>query len=80
MRIEDYLIQNEMLSQLSVIWDKLDYRHQYILEARYILEKSLEEIAEDLEIKPESVRMALTRARRKAYSLIMMEEKNISSI
>lgn len=66
-----------MLSQLSVIWDKLDYRHQYILEARYILEKSLEEIAEDLEIKPESVRMALTRARRKAYSLIMMEEKNM---
>lgn len=75
--IEDYLIQNEMLSQLSVIWDKLDYRHQYILEARYILEKSLEEIAEDLEIKPESVRMALTRARRKAYSLIMTEEKNM---
>lgn len=71
--MDDYLLQCENISHLSAVWEKLDQRTQYILEARYILEKSPTEIARDLEIKPESVRMALTRARKKAYSLLIKE-------
>lgn len=36
---------------------------------RTILEKSYAEIASDLNVKPESARMALTRARRAALAL-----------
>lgn len=39
----------------------------------YILEKSPYEIAANLGIKPDSVRMALTRARKAAYALLAKE-------
>lgn len=68
--MEDQLIKKECASQLLKLWPKLDTRSQYLLEAKYILDKSTKEIAEDLHIKPDSVRMALVRARKKAYSLI----------
>ena len=58
--------------RLAQVWDKLDERSRYLLEARYILEKTDAEIAEDLGIQPKSVRMALTRARKTAKEL--MEE------
>lgn len=68
--IEKYLILKDDIGSLARIWPSLDARSRYLLEARYILGKSTKEIAIDLEIKPESVRMALTRARGKAYSMI----------
>ena len=40
------------------------------MEAKYILEKSDKEIADELHIKPQSVRMALTRARKNAIELL----------
>ena len=55
---------------MAAVWDKLDPRSQYVLEARYILDKTDDEIADFLGIKPDSVRMALTRARKKAYDLM----------
>ena len=56
----------EDMAALSKVWDELDEKTRYLLEARYILDKSPEEIASDLHIKPASIRMALTRARRRA--------------
>lgn len=44
------------------------------LEARYILNKSFEEIAADINIQPDSVRAALSRARKKARKLILEEK------
>ena len=64
------LIHQEEMKYLSEIWPKLDKRSQYVLEAKYILNKSMSEIAEDLSIQPESARMALTRARKNGYKLI----------
>lgn len=55
------------------IWPLLTPRNQYILRAKYILEKSSAEIAHELGIKSDSVRMALTRARKEAYILIKRE-------
>lgn len=68
--IENQLIEQDDFRRLVHIWSKLDSRSQFLLEARYILEKKPQEIAIELNMKPESVRMALTRARRNAYTLM----------
>lgn len=62
------------LQRLAAIWPQLDDHSKYLLEGRYILDKSYEELAQQLNIKPASVRMALTRARKKAYDLLMAEQ------
>ena len=64
------LSRGEEVQCMAAVWDKLDPRSQYVLEARYILDKTDDEIADFLGIKPDSVRMALTRARKNAYDLI----------
>lgn len=64
------LIHNEELYGLSRIWPMLDERSQYLLEAKYILGKTAQEIAKELNLKPGSVRMLLTRARRTAFTLM----------
>ena len=66
---EVQVLERERYIRLAEVWDQLSERSRYMLEARYILDKSFEEIAEDLNIKPGSVRMALTRARKDAAEL-----------
>ena len=56
------------------VWLKLDARSQYLLEARYILNKPYDEIALELNIKPSSVRVAMTRTKEKAKRLILAEK------
>jgi len=68
--IERRLIKKEELDALAKVWPQLDERSKYLLEAWYILETPAEQIAADLDIKPASVRMALTRAKRAAYELM----------
>ena len=46
------------------IWNSLDLEDKILLEQKYILRWKDTEIAEPLQIKPESVRMRLTRAKR----------------
>ena len=70
--IEEQILHTDSLARLAQVWDKLDERNRYLLEARYILEKTDADIAADLGIQPKSVRMALTRARKVASCL--MEE------
>ncbi len=72
--VEDYVIMQSQLEALQSIWPRLDMRSRYILEAKYILEKSDKEIADELHIKPQSVRMALTRARKNAIELLRKME------
>lgn len=73
--IEYRLISNENLATLSRVWPKLDARNRWILESRYIQGKPPDEIARELGIKPDSLRMVLSRARRAAYRL-MEDELN----
>ena len=68
--IDDFIILQNQLDALRTIWEQLDDRSRYMLEAKYILEMSDMEIAKSLKIKPQSVRMALTRARKRALALI----------
>ena len=63
---EDALIQKEDLYRLANVWNTLDEKTQYLLRARYILNKSGKEIAADLKLSPDNVRMAIVRAKRKA--------------
>ena len=73
--MESRLIHEEDLRRIAGIWDKLDERSRFVLEARYILEKTDAEIGKSLGLTPGSVRMVLTRARRKAFDLMEMAEK-----
>lgn len=73
--LDIHLIRNEEYSCLIRIWPLLNRRSQYILRAKYILEESTTEIAKDLHIQPESVRMALSRARKEARQLIEAEKQ-----
>ena len=72
-QMELSVITSDSLSKLSKIWPKLDERSQYLLESYYFAEMTPQEIGKTLGIKPESVRMALTRARKTAYRLIEEE-------
>lgn len=71
--IEDLLISAEEIEFLVHIWPKLDKRTRILLEGYYILEKPMEELAVELGIKPGSVRMALSRARKNANELLKRE-------
>lgn len=73
--MEQKLIREHELGMLARICPSLDGRTRYILESRYILEKTDTEIAEELQINPKSVRMSLTRARRSARQMMEEEEK-----
>ena len=67
---EDRMELNFQLERLANVWPLLDQRSKYVLEAYYILEKHPEEIARDLGIKANSIRMILSRARKRAYRLM----------
>jgi len=67
------LIHDEELETLSRIWPKLDDRSRHLLEGYYILEKPMPQLAQELGIKPNSVRMSLVRARQKALKLLQEE-------
>jgi len=68
--IELQVIKKEDLEALSRIWTQLDERTRYLLEGYYILNLPAAEMARELNIKPASLRMALTRARKTAYQLL----------
>ena len=63
-------IKKEDLEELAHIWTQLDERTRYLLEGHYILNLPAAEMARELNIKPASLRMALTRARKTAYQLL----------
>ena len=63
---EDHILAQEDLYRLARVWLDLDKKTQYLLNAKYVLKKSGKEIASDLNMPPDNVRMALVRAKRKA--------------
>ena len=71
--IEWEIIKDEQLKALERVMSKLDIRTRCLLEGYYILEKPMKELAKDLGIKPGSIRMALTRARRRAFTMLQKE-------
>lgn len=68
--IEQNIILKEQLKDLASIWGMLDETSQFLLEGKYILNQSDEELGKILRVNPSSIRMMLTRARRKALKLL----------
>lgn len=66
-------INMERVDLLSRGLEKLSERDRDILIYRYIMDMSDEEIAKQLNIKPGSVRMYLTRARKNAFAVLDSE-------
>lgn len=69
--LDKLVILAEQNAQLASIWPHLSEVEQLLLEGKYILGFSNQELAEQLECQPNSVRMKLTRARRHALSLLI---------
>ena len=67
---EDKLVSLDRLSRLKSIWPRLSEEEQQLLWGKYIGGYSDEELAADFRCKPDSIRMKLTRARRKALGLL----------
>lgn len=71
--IEDRIIHQEEIENLRDAILKLPERQKDLLYFKYLLEMDDHEIAEILEIAPDSVRQYLTRARRKAKEIMDKE-------
>lgn len=59
---------------LSKIWPQLSNEDQILLEGKYILGYNDYELAKEIGCKPGSIRMKLTRARRRALMIIKEQE------
>lgn len=71
---EDVVINMEQFNRIVEIWPMLSSKNRYLLEAKYILGLTNQEIADSLQIKLDSVRMELSRARKQVRDLL----KNIT--
>ena len=60
----------EMMQAVGEAWAQLDKKYRRVLEMKYILEQSNEEIAQEFDIGVNSVRMLLTRARNQLKKLM----------
>lgn len=68
--LDELLFPSEKAEQLWAIWPRLSAEDRFLLEGKYIFERTDKELAGILNCKPDSVRMKLTRARRRALKLL----------
>lgn len=61
---EDTILQEQRHAYLASLWEKIGTEARLLLEQKYILKWSDAEIAEDLHVRPQSIRMRLTRIKR----------------
>lgn len=73
--LEEQVITKDLTARLVAIWPQLPEEDQLLLEGRYIWELSDRELALRFNCKPGSIRMKLTRARRKALQLLAGKEE-----
>lgn len=62
-------------SYIRQVWNEIELEDRMILEQKYILRWTSEELSECLGIQPQSVRMRLTRAKRKI--IIEMQKRGL---
>lgn len=71
--LDAIVMLTEHKTQLEKIWPQLPEEDQFLLEGKYILGYSDQELAKIFNCKTNSIRMKLTRARRKALALLIKE-------
>ena len=73
---EEFLFRKFQHEQVHNALEQLDEQTRMLIERKYLLNDSDENIAKDMRIKPDSVRMAFSRARRKLKKLLMQQGKD----
>lgn len=68
--LDDTISRREAVGKLRSIWHLLDDRSRYLLEGKYFLDLSTHEMGAVLGITHDSVRVELSRARRRAKKLL----------
>lgn len=74
--LDDILIRKEQIKHFQTIWALLDEATKQILEGKYFLGYNDSQLAVLLGCRPSSVRMKLTRARRKVLELAKRGNQN----
>lgn len=69
--MDSLVLLSEQAEQLWKIWPKLTEDERFLLEGKYILGYSDQQMAVSLKCSPGSIRMKLTRARRRAMKLLL---------
>ncbi len=72
--LDELMILWENRRRVKAAWPLLPESDRYLLEGKYLLNLSDEALAAQLHCKSDSVRMKLTRARRRAWKLIEKQE------
>lgn len=72
--MDDLLILRENRQKIAAAWSYISETDRLLLEGKYLLGMSDSELATQLGCKPDSVRMKLTRARRKAMKIMLEKE------
>lgn len=72
--LDEVLIRQEETQKLQALIQALEPNDRFLLEAKYIEQLSDDEIAAVLHVKASSIRMMLTRVRRKLLNQLMNEE------
>lgn len=72
--MEENLLSRERREAFLAAFKSLGQDEQFLLEAKYFLQRSDKEIAEELHVKPSSIRMMLTRVRRKMLTILSKED------
>ena len=72
--IEDIVLQREKGTQLVAIWSQLAEEDRFLLEGKYILGMEDADLAKQLGCKTGSIRMKMTRARRRLSALLDAQE------
>ena len=73
--LDERIILEEQKDRLMQIWSNLPDEDQLLLEGKYILGYKDAELADMLGCKKDSIRMKLTRARRRAFQLMTEEDR-----
>lgn len=68
--VEDMAMLRDDLERMKAVWPRLEEEHRFLLDRKYLAGASDAELAEYLDCKPGSVRMKLTRARRRVMDLL----------
>lgn len=68
--VDDLILPTESADRLNAIWPRLPADDRILLEGKYIFDHTDEELAIVLNCKSSSIRMKLTRARRRALKLL----------
>ena len=70
---DESLLREQRNARLREILKTLDPEDRIVLEQRYLLQYSIDEIAKDAGILPNSARMRLTRAKRRLADAMLTQ-------